>query len=189
MRRLFFELRYLLGNAPWDTGISPPELLEFLQDANPGRALDLGCGTGTNAITIAKHGWQVVGVDFSALAIWAARRKARRQGLEIRFLSRDVTDLDDLAGPFDLTLDIGCLHGLDPEHRPKYARAVRRLAKSSGYYLLYSFIAQASDPAAYWPTEPDIKSLFEGDFDLASERYGRDRGRTSAWFKFHRRAS
>ena len=47
MRRIFFELRYLLGDVPWDTGVSPPELLDFLDRHPPGRALDLGCGTGT----------------------------------------------------------------------------------------------------------------------------------------------
>jgi len=63
IRRLLFELRYLREKTPWDTGISPPELLKYLAESSPGHALDLGCGTGTNAITITKHGWQVVGVD------------------------------------------------------------------------------------------------------------------------------
>lgn len=188
MRRLFFELYYLLGNAPWDTGISPPELLSFLRDANPGRALDLGCGTGTNAITMAKRGWQVVGVDFSTLAIWAARRKAYHQGLEIEFLSRDVTELDDLEGPFDLTLDIGCLHGLHPEKRLDYAQGVRLLASPGGYYLLYSFVVQETNSTSTWPTADEIDALFSGAFELLSTEYGRDRERTSAWFKFQRRA-
>lgn len=186
MKRIFFELRYLLGNAPWDTGISPPELLEFLQQASPGRALELGCGTGTNAITMATQGWEVTGVDFSALAIWAARRKARRQGLDIRFMSRNVANLDGLASPFDFALDIGCLHGLAPQERLKYASALGRLIAADGVYLLYSFITQEPDPIPQWPTAEEIDRLFGRDFSLVSAEYGRDGERTSAWFKFNR---
>jgi methylase of polypeptide subunit release factors len=73
MRKLFFNLAYL-QKPVWDTGISPPELLDFIANHNPGRALDLGCGTGTNSITLAKHGWEVTGVDFVKRAINLARR-------------------------------------------------------------------------------------------------------------------
>ncbi len=61
----------------WDTGISPPELIAFLESHPASRALDLGCGTGTNAITMAGYGWQVTGVDFVGRAIRAGRRKAK----------------------------------------------------------------------------------------------------------------
>ena len=47
MRKLFFEWRYLVGRAPWDTGVSPPELLSFIDTHTAGRAIDLGCGTGS----------------------------------------------------------------------------------------------------------------------------------------------
>ena len=69
IRNLLFELRYLLGDTPWDTEISPPELINFLETHPPGRALDLGCGTGTNALTISSYGWEVIAVDASHLAI------------------------------------------------------------------------------------------------------------------------
>lgn len=189
MRRLFFELRYLLSDTPWDTGTTPPELLAFLRDAQPDRALDLGCGTGTNAITMAEHGWEVVGVDFSTLAIWAARRKARRYGDQTRFLKQDVTDLSNLTRPFALCLDIGCFHGLDPDSRADYASDVIRLTKPGGAYLLYAFVPQELEGNSEWPTEGEIRGLFEGPFALRSLAYGEDQDRTSAWLRFQRRVA
>ena len=66
-----FDLQYLLGRAPWDTQVTPPEVVALIEGEGclAGRALDLGCGTGTNCIYLAHRGWQVVGVDFSAVAI------------------------------------------------------------------------------------------------------------------------
>ena len=58
--RLFFRLSYLLGLKPWDSGISPPELVEWVEGPTamaPGRALDIGCGTGTNCAYMLDHGW------------------------------------------------------------------------------------------------------------------------------------
>jgi methylase of polypeptide subunit release factors len=63
-RKLFFNLWYF-RDPPWDTGISPPELIDFINSNPPGKALDIGCGTGTNAIRLAKEGWRVTGVDFA----------------------------------------------------------------------------------------------------------------------------
>ena len=74
--RLIFELWCLLGRAPWDTGISPSELMAFSESHHPGRALDLGCGTGTNLVTMAQLGWQATGVDVSGRAIFQPRHKA-----------------------------------------------------------------------------------------------------------------
>ena len=75
--RSWYERAYRRGDSSrWDTGITPPELLALLETLEPGTALDLGCGTGTNAIELASRGWFVTGVDFSSLAIDNARRKA-----------------------------------------------------------------------------------------------------------------
>lgn len=58
-----YQWRYWRRQTPWDTDITPPEVMEFIETVTPGRALDLGCGTGTNAITLANHGWDVIRVD------------------------------------------------------------------------------------------------------------------------------
>ena len=83
--RLFQKIRFYLlyfGTPPWDTGKSPPELYSFIHKNPPGRALDLGCGTGTNIITLAKNNWDVTGVDYIPKAIHSARKKAVQTGVK-----------------------------------------------------------------------------------------------------------
>jgi SAM-dependent methyltransferase len=182
--RLRFELRYWTGDAPWDSGVTPPEVVAFLQRTPPGRALDLGCGTGTNAITLAQRGWQVTAIDFSAEALRRARRKARQAHASIRFLRRDVTRLDDLPGPFDFALDLGCFHSLEPVGRSRYASSLTRLLRPGGVFMLYAFI----DPGEGWPAEAEIRRLLEQDFDLAVLEHGEFNGRPSGWFTWIRRS-
>lgn len=77
--RLFFRLTYLLGWKPWDSGVPPPELVGWVEGSRalpPGRALDIGCGTGTNVRYLLDHAWQVTGVDFVPRAVHAAKQKA-----------------------------------------------------------------------------------------------------------------
>src|SRR5512139_2762941 len=94
-RRWLFNLWYF-QRPPWDSGISPPELMEFIRSSQPGRALDLGCGTGTNIISLAKNGWQVTGVDFASHAISIARRKAQSEGVTADLRVSDVTSLEGI---------------------------------------------------------------------------------------------
>ncbi len=186
MRRLFFELKYLLGRPPWDTGVSPPELIEFLENHPPGRALDLGCGTGTNALTIAHYGWQVRGVDYSWQAIRSARKKARASGLPVTFEKGDVTRLDPEQEAYDLILDIGCFHSLPPAGRERYARFVQQALKPGGSYLLYTWLAPAEEPSTA-PTEGGLMRYFAA-LTLISLRKGDDKAghRPSAWLHFAR---
>ena len=138
--RLTLELSYLLRRAPWDTGVSPPELLAFLAAHPPGRALDLGCGTGTNAITLAQHGWQVTGIDLIPRAIRRAKSKAAAAGVDVDLRQGDASDLRSVEGPFDLALDIGCYHSLQPTLQARYSTNLARLVRPGGTYLLLSLI-------------------------------------------------
>src|SRR6266852_6114291 len=132
-RRLFFQLAYLVGFKPWDSGVSPPELVELVEGPDalpPGRAIDLGCGTGTNCGYMLAHGWDVTGVDYVPRAIRAAKRKA--PGAKV--LTGDVTRLADVGvdGPFDLLLDIGCFHSIAEERRDAYVSEAARIARTGG---------------------------------------------------------
>lgn len=184
IRRLFFELRYLRESVPWDTGISPPELMEFIEQNPPGRALDLGCGTGTNVITLAQRGWSAVGVDFSFLAIRKARRKASSFNGDMRFVHGDVVELQDIKGPFDLALDIGCFHSLNLNEKDRYIANVYQRLRPAGTFLLYSWIAASSEPSETLLSESELTERFRPHFHLERVEHGRDRERFSGWFTF-----
>jgi 2-polyprenyl-3-methyl-5-hydroxy-6-metoxy-1,4-benzoquinol methylase len=187
LRKMRFTWLYY-GNPPWDANISPPELMEFIQ-ANPsGKALDLGCGTGTNCITLAQHGWQVTGVDFIPRAIRAARKKVRQTEYEIDFRIGDVTKLDDLSSSYDLILDIGCLHNLPSPDKKTYLTNLLRLLAPEGIFLLYVLIRQENNPNQRGMTKVELLP-FKNSLELTSRTQNSDRGRPSSWLTFHKKDS
>ncbi len=139
MKRFFFNLRYFRKNTPWDSGISPPELLDFIETHPPGRAIDLGCGTGTNVITLAQHGWQVSGVDFASRAIKIAQKKVKRTKVKAELYVGDVTKLRDIHGKFDLVLDMGCFHNLE-DKKVDYLNRLDEILAPKGFWLLYAHL-------------------------------------------------
>jgi cyclopropane fatty-acyl-phospholipid synthase-like methyltransferase len=184
--RIFFNLWYLFKKPPWDTGISPPELLAYLDSHTPGRALDLGCGTGANLVSMAQRGWQVTGVDFAVKAISAARRKARQAGVKVELHVADVTRIDDIHGPFDLILDIGCFHNLDQGGKLRYLANLVRLLAPQGAFLLYAFSTTGDSDATTRSgiTPADVERLNQ-TLRLIQRLDGSERGlRPSAWFMY-----
>ena len=184
LRRLFFEYSYF-RQPPWDTGISPPELFEFIENHQPGRAIDIGCGTGTNVITLTRAGWQVTGVDFAPRAIRLARRKLKEASVRAEVQVNDATKLKGIHGPFDLALDLGCFHGITPEGRIRYLQQLERILAPSGFWLLYAFVKPETDSTSSALTEVDIRQI-SSTLKLLSRQEGFDdkRGRSSAWFLF-----
>lgn len=182
LRRLQFEFWYYF-RPPWDTGVSPPELISYLDTHTPGHAIDLGCGTGTNALTMIGRGWSVVGVDFSPSAIRRARRKLKAAGLDAQLVVADLTAPLKVAGPFDFALDVGCFHSLDG--RQEYLLNLAALLRMGGHWLMYGFLP--TEERALGVAETDLDSIRQKGFELLQRANGYDgSSRPSAWFLFEK---
>ena len=182
-----FEWRYWRRQTPWDTQVTPPEVMAFLAETPPGRALDLGCGTGTNAITLCEHGWRVTGVDFSPKAIAAGRRKAARKKLNIDFHMGDVADLSFIAGPFDFALDVGCLFSLKARDRDRYAAGLISMLPRGARYMLYAWLPQIRHGRQMGISSQEVAALFLPALTMDRTEVGRDGEGQSAWYWFTRR--
>jgi SAM-dependent methyltransferase len=110
-----------------------------------GRALDLGCGPGRNALHLAARGFEVDAVDLSPTAVEWARERAREAGAEVRFHCGDAVMLagTHLTGPYDLIYDSGCFHHLPPHRRISYLALLDRALAPGGHFALTCFASGA----------------------------------------------
>lgn len=106
----------------------------------PGRALDLGCGPGRNAVYLASLGYEVDAVDLSPAAVEWGQERARQAGAQVRFLCGDAFTAE-LSGPYDLVYDSGCLHHLPPHRRVSYRALLERVLAPGGHLGLTCFAA------------------------------------------------
>ncbi len=182
LRKLFFNLWYF-QKPPWDTGISPPELIQFIEGHPPGKALDIGCGTGTNVITLAQRGWEVTGIDFASKAINHAKKKALQEGVEVDLRVDDITQPKILTESYDLILDMGCFHSLSADETRGYIRNLGKLLSPGGTHLMYAFFKDQSQGGTGL-VDADLEALSE-NFRLINREDGTERGkRPSAWFTY-----
>ena len=118
-----------------------PLLVEVADRLPPGRALDLGCGPGRNAIFLAEQGFEVDAVDLSATAIEWARERARAAEVNVSLYCADAFTLEALTGPYHLIYDSGCFHHLPPHRRISYLALLERTLASGGFFGLSCFAA------------------------------------------------
>jgi SAM-dependent methyltransferase len=165
---------YASGELPWDTGVPDEHLVTLVErgGVKPGRALEVGCGTGTNALWLAAHGFDVVGVDVSPLAIEKARGKAAGAP-RCRFDVVDFLEASPAGGPFDFVFDRGCFHVFDDAAvRDKFAVRVAALLAPGGQWLslIGSTEGGARDTGPPRRTARDVLDAIEPVLELVELR-------------------
>jgi SAM-dependent methyltransferase len=180
-----FTERYTTGQVPWDDVLPPPEVQHLVATLPPGRALDLGCGYGRTSIYLAQQGWQVDGVDFVPLAIAEARRRAKAAGTvkQIHFHVGSVADLHFAHGPYDLAIDVGCMHSLSTQLQESYRDELLRLLRPGAPYLLFARLRNPDDDPASGPSgmaETALRVLF-APFTLQKTELGMTEGADYSW--------
>ena len=211
-RRATWEARYRSGPRPWDTGITPPEVVDFWQKqltpdrwadnslgsekatntahlSGVGLALDIGCGTGTNAAYMARLGLRAVGVDLSlnALLLGQQRRETLPRSVQQRlhFAQADVSQLPFQNAHARYILDIGCFHAIPGNARLGYAKGIARNLTPGGYFHLYAFDKlpeESADPDARGLGETEVLDLFTPALSVVEIIRARPDRRPCRWY-------
>lgn len=165
-RRLQWDLPYQTGaETVWDTGHASTELKRMVEAGRikPCRAVEIGCGIGSDAIYLASRGFDVTAIDIAPTALNVAARKAEQAGVNVTWLLADILNPPTLA-PFDVVYDRGCYHEVR-QHDPKaYVAAVKKLTHDRSKVLI---LAGNANKDAYWRFEgpPRVKEQdIRGDF-------------------------
>jgi SAM-dependent methyltransferase len=178
--------RMPLDKIPWNIETPPDALIELVRGGKvkPCRTIDLGCGAGNYAISLAGMGFDVTGVDSSPTAIRFAREKAEKLGVACSFVVADLLgDLHEVQGKFDFGYDYELLHHFMPDDRETYAKNVASLLNTGAMYLSVCF--SEDDPqfggkgkvretpigtVLYFSSESEIRDLFDPYFTIRELR-------------------
>jgi SAM-dependent methyltransferase len=157
-----FESAYQSGAPPWDIGRPQPAIVRLADEGLiAGEVIDLGCGTGENALFLASRGLTVVGVDAAPTAIARAHEKARLRGSAATFLVADATALETLGRTFDVAMDCGLFHTFSDTDRIRFERSLRGILRPGARYVLLCF--SENQPGDFGPrrvTQSEIRATF-----------------------------
>jgi ubiquinone/menaquinone biosynthesis C-methylase UbiE len=159
------------GTPPWDVGHPQPVFEALIKDGEikPGRALDIGCGRGDNAIMLAMNGSEVTGIDLVEAAISDATAKVIERHVKVNFVVGNVLSMDKLfmEAEFDIVIDSGLFHTMTDEERQVFARQIHRVLKAGGKYFLLCF--SDKEPEGYGPrriSKAEIERTFTPLFNI-----------------------
>lgn len=143
-RQYDWEERYKQPNsAPWDSGLPAPELEEYFASLGQGNypklVLEIGCGTGTNAIWMAGHGCAVTTTEIAPTALEAAQKKAAEANKQINFHLIDICETKPVAdGTQDFAFDRGVYHIIEKSKRQLFVERVATALKPGSLWLSIS---------------------------------------------------
>jgi SAM-dependent methyltransferase len=153
--------------APWEIGRPQSNVIRLAEDGFlTGRVLDVGCGTGENALFLAGLGRDVVGIDASETSLEKARTKARDRGLAVEFVHGDVTALPFPDASFDGAVDSGMLHILPPSDHDRFTSELRRVLRPNGRYFVLGLNDRAAIPGPRRWSRAELESIFAGSWEI-----------------------
>lgn len=160
-RKVGFDVMYR-GTPPWDIGRAQREIVKLAESGLiEGDVLDVGCGTGENALSLADRGYKVWGIDSAPKAIAKARQKAKKRNLPATFEVFDALQLGKLKKTFDTVIDSGLFHIFSDEDRARFVKSLAAAVKPGGRYFLFCFSDR--EPGDWGPrriTKQEIRESF-----------------------------
>lgn len=162
-----FEATYRAGTAPWEIGRAQGAFVRLAEAGRVvGTVLDVGCGTGENALYLAGRGHPVMGLDASETAVARAREKAAARGLAAaQFHVWDALELRRLRKSFDTVIDSGLFHVFADEQRRPYAQALAEVtASGSDVFILCWSDAEPPGPGPRRVAEHELRDAFRSIF-------------------------
>ncbi len=159
--RSSFENIYA-GQPRWEIG-RPQQVFLDVADRITGSLLDVGCGTGENALFFASRGQKVTGIDFLTEPINLARQKATERGLTATFIVMDALALIGLTEVFDSAIDSGLFHVFSDDDRRHYVEGLASVLKTGGRLFLLCF--SDAEPGEQGPRRVSRKEI-EDAFDV-----------------------
>jgi ubiquinone/menaquinone biosynthesis C-methylase UbiE len=174
------------GTPPWDIGRPQPTFVELaIAGEIAGRVLDVGCGTGENALYLAERGLVVAGVDGSPRAIQKANEKAAERGLTVRFEVGDALQLPTPVERYDTVIDSGLFHVFSDEDRARFRQSLERVIRPGGRYVMMCF--SEKEPGDWGPrrvTDKEIRETFANGWQVDAIRpssFDTTNGPAQAW--------
>jgi SAM-dependent methyltransferase len=158
-----WDASYQDGPAPWDVGQPQPAIVRVASAGGfTGPVLDVGCGTGENALHLASLGLPVVGVEVAETALAMARAAAEDRGLEVEFVAGDALHLELLGRMFRTVLDSGLFHAFDGEERRRYAASLGSVTEPSGLLYVLCFSDEGPEAGPHPVSEAELREAFGG---------------------------
>ena len=150
------------GRPPWEIGRPQRAFMELEEAGRIGASvLDVGCGTGENALHLAERGHDVWGIDISSVAVERAMVKSHARRLPVVFLAADALEPEAVGRTFDTVIDCGCWHTLSDDDRPRYAASMQALTQpGSGLHIM---CFSEAEPPGWGPrrvTQSELRSTF-----------------------------
>ena len=165
-----FEAAYRNGVPPWDIGRAQPAIVRLAeQGIVAGEVVDIGCGTGENALYLASRGLVVTGLDAAPTAIARAREKSALRGSSATFQVADALALEALGRTFDVAIDCGLFHTFSDPDRVRFDQGLRQVLRAGGRYVLLCFSER--QPGELGPrrvTQAEIRATFAAGWTVDS---------------------